>query len=98
MLQVSALKPSAAWRLISETTVCNPLFATVGLGVSNFGYCIFELFVSVVLYIDPEHGFGVRIRCTGMAIEREARNSVPGRVHKYYCLHCNSPPPVDVYI
>ena len=34
--------------------------ATVGLGVSDFGYRIFALLVSVVSCMDSKHGFGAR--------------------------------------
>ena len=53
------------------------LVATVGLGVSDFGYRIFVSVVSVVSCMDCEHGFSVWIRCTNIAIaKRKRRRSV----------------------
>ena len=49
-----------------------PLIATVGLGVSDFGY---RIFVSVVSCMVLEHGFGTWIQCTGMAIAKEKRET-----------------------
>ena len=49
--------------------VDHSFIATVGLGVSDFGYRIFALLVSVVSCMDSVHEHGHS--------EREARDSVP---------------------
>ena len=48
----------------------------VGLGVSDFVYRIFALFVLVVSGIDSVHGFGAWIRCIGMAMAIEKREII----------------------
>ena len=52
------------------------MIATVGLGVSDLGYRIFAVLISVVSCIDVEHGFGAGIQCTSMAIAKEKQETV----------------------
>ena len=51
----------------TKASVC--FFATVGLGVGDFGYRVFVLLVSVVLYMDSVHRHPYR--------EREAGHTIP---------------------